>query len=106
MTLREQIERVVATVDLGRASARKGGRRPEWPYLPVVIHSEGVRVGATRQETIVKRAFATREEAVDYAARVIAFRRSTLAKHLGERRYRALREQYGLPREIEEGSNA
>lgn len=103
-TLADQIAEVVAAVDFGSASARKGGRNPLWPHLPVIVHTDdsGVALGAARQETLVKRAFATREEAVDYAARVIDMRRANLAERLAEPRMRALRRQHRLPEEIDQ----
>lgn len=82
-------------------SARKSGRRPEWPYVPIVVHerSDG-RMTTTKQ--LRGLAYETRDEAVAAAAAHIEACRRTLARQLGERQYRALREQYGLPREIED----
>lgn len=102
-TLAEQIERVVADLDLGTPSARKGGRRDEWPYVPVVVSNStapGGGVGTGQVSQVKGLAYATRAEAVAAAERYIEAQRAILATHLGERQYRALREQYGLPREI------
>lgn len=79
--------------DHGKPTAVKRGRNPRWPYVPVIDHG-------THTEQIVKRAFATRDEAIACAARVIEGRAADLARKLADPRYRALREQYGLPREI------
>lgn len=53
-----------------RASARKTGRNPQWPFVPVVICTPG---DGSRGHTTQPRgkAFATREEAVAYADRYI-----------------------------------
>lgn len=91
--LQEQIERAVAAADLGLPMARKGGRNPKFPYVPVVKHGE-------QTAQVLGLAYATHGEAVAAAVRYIAQQRRSLARHLAEPRYRALREQYGLQREI------
>lgn len=102
-TLAEQIEQVVADLDLGTASARKGGRRSEWPYVPVILSNStapGGGVGKGQAAQIKGLAYATRDEAVAAAQRHLDAERASLARKMAEPRYRALREQYGLPREI------
>lgn len=89
----DEIAAVVAAVDFGKASARKRGRDPRWPYVPVIEDSVG-------QSQILRRAFATRDEAVDYAQRHLDGLRESIAARLALPNMRALREQYGLPREI------
>ena len=96
MTIYEQI---AADADFGRAAARKTGNNPCWPYVPVVITAHPI-TRWPRQEQLSGKAFVTREEAVAYAESHIARLRADLARKLGEPPYRALREQYGLPREI------
>lgn len=89
-----------AAADLGTASARKSGRNPTWPYVPVILHDvtdgPGGRFIRTRQEQILKRAFATRDEAVACAEAVIARRRASLEAKLAKPNMRALRAQHGV----------
>jgi hypothetical protein len=80
-----------------RASAAKRGRNPAFPYVPVIDYGEQkIGVHRTRTEQIRARAFATREEAVAYAERVIAAREQELTRKLADPRHRALRQQYGV----------
>lgn len=99
----EKIAAVVASVDFGKASAAKRGRNPKWPYVPIIDYGkQAVGSHCTRTEQIRGKAFATRDEAVAYAQKHIDRARTLLAENLGERRSRALREHYGLPRELED----
>jgi hypothetical protein len=98
--LTDRILEIVDGLDMGTPSARKTGRDPRWPYVPVIIHQGGVSVVGTRQEQIVRRAFETRDEAIEYADRVIIARRAHLANQMAQPQNRALREHHGLPREI------
>jgi hypothetical protein len=94
-------EQIAAEADFGKPSAAKRGRRKEWPYVPVIDTSReqnGFRHTSTQQ--IKGRAYATREEAIACAARVIEHRRQHLATQLREQGARALRQQYGLPQEV------
>jgi hypothetical protein len=94
-------EEAAARADFGKASARRSGRNPNWPYVAVIDHGEqATGVHTTRTETILKVAFATRDEAIQEAQRQIDFRRRSLAKRLALPGYRALREQHGLPTEL------
>lgn len=87
-----------------RAGAAKRGRRPEWPYVPIIDHGEQVTgVHRTRTEQIKGKAFASREEAVAYAERVIESRRLYYARRLADPRERALRQHLGMP-EISRGA--
>lgn len=90
---RQLITATVAAIDLGQPSARKSGRNPRWPYVPIVKH------GHTTQQ-ILGIAYATREEAVATAARNIEALRASIARKLDDRCYRALRQRYGLPAEL------
>jgi len=104
--LTEAIEKVVAGVDFGTASAVKRGRSPEWPYVPVINCTktkDGSR-GYTKNPAL-RKAFATREEAVAFAQRMIDSYRKALAARLAMPNHRAEREWYGLPREIAKESN-
>lgn len=97
--LAARIEQIVAAKDFGQASARKSGRNPAWPYVPVVIHTD--ECGRRSVINPVRGlAYATRAEAVERAERSIAFWRADLAEKLANPRHRAQRESYGLPREI------
>lgn len=88
----------------GEASAHKRGRNPVFPYVPVILHPNlQVPTCAPRQEQILGRAYVTREEAVSCAVRVIDARVFHFRRQLQKRGARALREQYGLPRELPEG---
>jgi hypothetical protein len=94
-----RIAEVVASVNFGEATAVKRGRNPKWPYVPVIATTD--EFGVTRTSQVLRVAYATRDEAVARAENKIAKERASLAKKLAERQYRALREHYGLPREIE-----
>ena len=83
-----------------KASAAKRGRNPKFPYVPVITFDQLAGRDSARSEQIRGRAFATREEAVAYAQKALDLRAADLAKKLADPRYRALREQHGLPREI------
>lgn len=99
MTDLDKIESVVAAARFGRAYAARRGRRTEWPWVPVIdFGATGPgSVPRTRTEQIRGRAFATRYEAVEYAARTIEARRDDLRSKLLDPRHRALREYHGLP---------
>jgi hypothetical protein len=91
--LATNFERVAAVADFGTPTARKTGRNPRWPYVPVLIVNG-------RQQQILGYAYATRDGAIASAVDHIVYARADLAVKLADPRYRALREQYGLPREI------
>lgn len=92
-------EAVAGAADFGQPSARKTGRRAEWPFVPVLLVTDPSN-GVQSQQQLKGVAFATRAEAVDYATEHVAQARRALAERLAEPRNRALREQYGLPREL------
>lgn len=75
-------------------TARKAGRRSEWPYVPVLVNAAG-HTGQIRG-----RAFATRDEAIADAVAHIERAKAKLAADLVKPNMRALREHHGLPREI------
>ena len=91
-------EAVEACYGRTRATARKSGRNPGWPYVPVVHHPPCIGLSAIdgRTEIIRGRAFATRPEAVNYAQRVINARKAKMATDLAEPRMRAFRAQWGV----------
>lgn len=95
----QAIAEAVAAAPRGRASAAKRGRRAEWPYVPVVIRTDDV--GVERSGQVLGVAFATREEAVAAAQASIDAAGESLARKLGQRQHRALREAHGLPRELD-----
>lgn len=83
---------------LSGTKPRKRGRNPAFPYVPIVRYAhEGRRqtVNPTRRV-----AFETRAEAAAFAQRHIDDLKAAIKAQLAEPRYRALREQYGLPREL------
>jgi hypothetical protein len=81
------------------ATAAKRGRNPKYPYVPVIAwKAEVAPYKHSRQ--ILNRAFVTREEAVAHAQSVIDAERAGLARKLADPRHRALRGQYGLPRDL------
>ena len=86
-------DRVAAAADFGQPSALKRGRNPKWPYVPVILHG-------SRQEQVRALAFVSRDEAVAAATTTIEARRQDLRQKLADPRYRALRQQHGLPREL------
>lgn len=97
----DEIDAIVEARDFGRATSVRRGRHSEWPYVPIIEHRPIAGVAyKTRTEQIPWKAFATRGEAVAYAGKVIKARRDLLRLQLADPRHRALREQYGLPREI------
>ena len=97
-----QIDRVLQQHFAGlRATASKRGRNPKWPYVPIIIHGDDRRSNFHgRSEQIRAKAFETRDEAIDYASRVIAARKADLEQKIKTPRFRALRRQNGLPEEI------
>lgn len=96
--MNDLIAAAAAAADFGTPSARKAGRNPRWPYLPMVVTTA---INGRPETTIIrKRAFATREEAVAFATRHIDSMRDSLARRLADPRERALREYYGLPRDL------
>lgn len=100
-TVSEAIERWRA--EAGTPDAAKRGRNPVFPYVPIINHTETLKGGATRNRTEQVRGFAyiTRDEAVQKAQAVIDGRVEYFKRKIDERGARALREQYGLPRELE-----
>lgn len=98
-----QVAAAVAAECFGRATARRSGRDPRWPWVAVIDHgTQATGVHAQYTETVRGKAFVDRDAAVACAERVIAARRAILAGKLLDARYRSLREQYGLPRELGE----
>ena len=97
----EAVNAAVAKHPFGQPSAVKRGRNPKWPHVPIIDYGEQkIGVQRTHTEQIMGKAFATREEAVAHAAKVIEARREDLRQKLHRPEMRALREHHGLPREI------
>lgn len=84
----------------GRPTARKSGRDPRWPYVPVIDETHLTDNHQTSTRQLLGVAYATRDEAVAAADRHIEALYSSLAARLAVPRHRALREQHGLPTEI------
>ena len=98
--LENRIDAIANAFPIGAPSAVKRGRNPEWPYIAIITGYLGVE-NATHNP-MGRRAYATRDEAIAAADRYIKFFRADLRAKLSDPRYRALREQHGLPREIPE----
>lgn len=94
---RQQARTAAETAFFGKATARKCGRNPRWPYCPVIDKGPGYGI---RKQQIPGLAFQTRDEAIRAAEDHIAQEREFLFSRLLEPRMRALRSQHGLPREI------
>ncbi len=92
----DAVDRVVANLDLGTATAAKRGRNPQFPYVPIIKYSAG---GKQRTRQLRGLAYEDRTEAVARAQASIDATRRKLAEDLCRPRERALREQFGLPRE-------
>ena len=88
------VEEIVAGLNFGEATAVKRGRRAEWPYVPVIDHGR-------HTEQLRGLAYATRFEAIECAKKKIVARQEALRRKLRDPRYRALRQQHGLPAELE-----
>ena len=100
MDIAQLAERTAAGADLGQPGARKSGRDPRWPYVPLVQYTGTVVSPKPFVSQIPRRAFATRAQALAYAYDHIERHRAELARKLADPRYGALRQQYGLPREL------
>lgn len=97
----ESIARTIYARTGPTASAAKRGRNPAYPYVPVLDYGPQATGVTTRRTTqVLRRAFATRDEALAYAARMIDANITSLAAKLADRGQRALREFHGLPREL------
>lgn len=93
-------EQIAAEFDFGKPSAAKRGRRKEWPYVPIIDYGrQTCSVHMTRTLQLKGVAYATREEAVERAAKHIEANRIELVRKLRDPRWRALRLQHGLPQE-------
>jgi hypothetical protein len=96
--LAQRIADALADADFGEASALKRGRNPLYPYVPVIKITSGV--GQKHTSQLLGLAYQTRDEALHRAQLHIDALRARVARQLSQPRYRALREDYGLPREI------
>lgn len=83
-----------AAADLGRPSARRSGRNPRWPHVPVIEDPDG------HARQLLGLAFQTRTEALWAANHHLETARADLERKLADPRYRALREAHGLPRDL------
>lgn len=96
--MQDKIDAIADSFPFGRPSAVKRGRNPQWPYVPVILDYLG-HPGATHNP-MRRRAYASRAEATEAAGQYIAAFRAKLRADLADPRMRALRQQYGLPRDI------
>lgn len=77
----------------GKPSAMKRGRDPALPYIPVIEYADPAHAHGVRTERLPGHTFATREEAVAHADRVL---KAGAARLRGaDARYRAMRERFG-----------
>ena len=102
MSVDLRIADALDAVDFGQATAVRRGRNPRWPYVPVIAHAATPDNPRDWTEQIPGLAFATPREAELAAEEHIARLRRHLAHRLGQPGNRALREHYGLPRELAE----
>jgi hypothetical protein len=96
----EQIEATVSALNFGRPSAVKRGQFVQRPYVALIADYMG-QIGATHNP-MGRRAYATREEAVEAAGRYLGALRAKLRTDLADPRMRALRVSLGLPRDLDE----
>jgi hypothetical protein len=78
-------------------SARRAGRNPAYPYVPIILLRDGLH---EHKQQITPHAFQTRREAVDFAGYVLDQLGPSIRHRLQDPRERALRELCGLPREL------
>lgn len=86
--------------EAGYAAAQKRGRNPKFPYVPIIMHTVGGVCGNGYQEQLLGRAFIDRAGAVAHAQFVLDVRAKAFERQLRDPRFRAMREQYGLPHEL------
>src|SRR5690348_15219242 len=95
------IQRAIDRDHFGKPTARKGGRNPKWPYVPVVRRTTGGKGGGGYDQQLKGKASAPRPEAVDCARHKIELSYRALRSQLLKVGNRPLREQHGLPRELD-----
>lgn len=80
--------------------ARRAGRNPNYPYIPIVVTSHDN--GWNRTTAVIRGyAFATRDEAVQFARDTVHHRRQKLIDQLLKPNQRAHRTRYGLPADLD-----
>ncbi len=85
---------IAAALDLGAATAAKRGRHPQFPYVPIIKYATG------RTSQLRGLAYSDRAIAVARAQRTIDAERHRIGLEMLLPRFRATREQHGLPREL------
>lgn len=85
--------------DKRTASAVKRGRNRDFPFVPVLKLNQPTGIAQTKNPC-QGLAFATREEALDCAQKTLDGEQARLAKAMTTVGSRALREQFGFPREL------
>lgn len=98
MDLQAQATAIAEAFPIGTPSAVKRGRDPKWPYVALLTNYLG-HDGASHNP-MGRRAYATRQEAVAAAETYVAAFRADFKTKILDPGQRALREQYGLPRDI------
>lgn len=92
----DAVDQVVASHDFGTAAAAKRGRNARFPYVPIIKYSA---FGGQRTRQLRGLAYKDRAEAVARAQASIDASRRKLSEDLCRANHRALRQQFGLPRE-------
>jgi hypothetical protein len=88
-----------------KATARKRGRNPKYPYVPIIEYTNDV--GTVQEHQLRAVAFVTRAEAVAHAQRQIEADRARFEGLLLESsgRGRSNRRFHGLPEDIEQSAS-
>lgn len=79
------------------AAARKAGRNPRYPYVPIIKTPDTFVPGKLREAQIRGRAHATRDAALACAENQIDRFRKNMREKLSDPTYRVYREQWGVP---------
>jgi hypothetical protein len=80
-----------------RADAVKRGRNPAYPHVPIYRYNGP---GRAQTKQLQGRAYAERADAINCAQRYIDLLKDQMRDRLQHPGSRALREQWGLPREL------
>lgn len=91
---RARAAEITAALELGAATAAKRGRHPQFPYVPIIKYPTG------RTSQLRGLAYSDRAIAVARAQRIIDDERRRIGLEMLLPRFRATREQHGLPREL------
>ena len=93
----EQVETVIAGIVWPTPTAAKRGRNASFPWVPIRKYSDA---GLHQTSQIKGKAFATRDEAVEFASLMVEREKESLRMKLLKPQHRALRLQHGLQAEV------